>query len=149
MHRRLQLAGDHTDLSDTIWATVAPLISAESHGPGRPARDHRVVLNGILWVLETGAAWRHAPATYGPWQTLYGRYVRWQADGTWRRVTDALRRHQAIGQQAQQAIGRAGQRAVAALLVAFLAVFLPQPVRVHRLVTARTPRIASPATRKR
>ncbi len=51
----------------------------------RSWRDHRQVLNGILWKLRTGAPWRDLPARYGPWRTVYARFVRWQRDGTWDR----------------------------------------------------------------
>jgi transposase len=53
---------------------------------GRPVRDRRQVLNGILWKLSTGAAWRDLPERYGPWKTVYERFRRWSADGTWDRL---------------------------------------------------------------
>ena len=43
---------------------------------GHPAKDHWLVLNGILWVLRTDAPWRDAPIEYGPWQTLSTRFYR-------------------------------------------------------------------------
>ncbi|SBU94222.1 Putative transposase of IS4/5 family (DUF4096), partial [Streptomyces sp. Ncost-T6T-1] len=52
---------------------------------GRPVRDRRQVLDGILWKLSTGAAWRDLPERYGPWKTVYERFRRWSADGTWDR----------------------------------------------------------------
>ncbi len=44
------------------------------------------VRNGILWKLRTGAPWRDLPERYGPWRTVYARFVRWQGDGTWDRL---------------------------------------------------------------
>jgi transposase len=46
-------------------------------------RDHRQVINGILWKLRTGAPWRDLPERYGPWKTCHERLRRWSADGTW------------------------------------------------------------------
>jgi transposase len=59
--------------------------------PGHPWKCHRSVINGILWILHTGAQWRDLPrATYGPWQTVYERFNRWSKDGTWGRLLEAL-----------------------------------------------------------
>lgn len=57
---------------------------------GRPNEAHRRILNGILWVLRTGAPWRDLPERYGPWQTVYSRLRRWQAAGIWDRVLAEL-----------------------------------------------------------
>jgi transposase len=57
---------------------------------GRRWRDHRQVLNGMLWVLHTGAQWRELPERYGPWQTVYGRFRRWRRDGLLDRVLRRL-----------------------------------------------------------
>src|SRR5829696_619714 len=54
-------------------------------------RDHRQVLNGILFRTRTGVPWRDVPERYGPWETLYKRFARWQPDGTWARIEAALR----------------------------------------------------------
>ena len=59
---------------------------------GHPAKDHRLVLNGILWVLRTGAPWRDAPPAYGPWQTLATRFYRWVKAGLWDRILAELQR---------------------------------------------------------
>jgi len=49
-------------------------------------RDHRTVVNGILWKLRTGSSWRDLPERYGPWQTCFDRFNRWRRDGTWDRL---------------------------------------------------------------
>lgn len=73
------------EITDQAWTQVAPLLP-ENGGRGQQWRDHRQVLNGILWKLRTGAPWRDLPERYGPWRTVYARFVRWQEDGTWDRL---------------------------------------------------------------
>lgn len=63
-----------------------PLLPAQTPDTGRPAKDHRTVLNGILWILRTGAPWRDLPDRYGNWQTVYSRFRRWQQAGVWEQV---------------------------------------------------------------
>ncbi len=66
---------------------------------GRPVRDRRQVMNGILWKLSTGAAWRDLPERYGPWKTVYERFRRWSADGTWDRLLAHAQQHSdAVGE---------------------------------------------------
>jgi transposase len=61
--------------------------------------DHRRILNGILWILRTGAPWRDLPERYGPWRTVASRFYRWQRAGLWQDVFDAVKQHaEASGQ---------------------------------------------------
>ncbi len=62
------------DLSDEEWAIIAPLLPVEGRGPKR--RDDRTILNGIFYIIRTGAPWRDLPGRYGPPTTVYNRYVR-------------------------------------------------------------------------
>ncbi len=78
------------ELTDDQWARLAPVLPLQRPATGRPAKDHRTVLNGILWVLRTGAPWRDLPERYGPWQTVYSRFRRWRAAGVWGRILAAL-----------------------------------------------------------
>lgn len=55
-------------------------------GRGGQSRDHRQVLNGILWKLRTGAPWRDLPERYGPWKTAHERLRKCPMDGTWERI---------------------------------------------------------------
>lgn len=73
------------EVTDTAWAVLEPLLPTKG-GRGKPWRDHRQVVNGILWKLRTGAPWRDLPERYGPWRTVYARFRRWQVDGTWDRL---------------------------------------------------------------
>ncbi len=77
-------------LTDEEWARLLqPLLPKNGHR-GRQWRDHRVVLEAILWVLGTGASWRELPEGFGPWQTAYGRYRGWIKGDTWQRILRAL-----------------------------------------------------------
>ncbi|MFB8351148.1 IS5 family transposase [Streptomyces niveus] len=82
--------GSH-EVTDQVWAVIGPLPAPPRMG--RPVRDRRQVLNGILWKLSTGAAWRDLPERYGPWKTVYERFRRWSADGTWDRLPAHVQQH--------------------------------------------------------
>jgi transposase len=77
------------DLTDQQWALLEPLFEPKrrSDGRGRPWRDPRDVLNGVLWVLRTGAPWKDLPARYPPYQTCHRRVQQWQRRGV---LTDLL-----------------------------------------------------------
>ncbi|MEV5646255.1 IS5 family transposase [Streptomyces flaveolus] len=79
------------ELTDQAWAVIEPLLAPPRMG--RPVRDRRQVVNGILWKLSTGAAWRDLPERYGPWKTVYERFRRWSADGTWIRLLAHVQQH--------------------------------------------------------
>jgi transposase len=76
------------DLSDEEWAIIEPLLPLKTRGPDRV--DDRRVLNGIFYILRTGAPWRDLPERYGPRTTVYNRYARWARGGVWRGVFEAL-----------------------------------------------------------
>src|SRR3954447_10977741 len=60
------------ELTDAQWARLEPLLPPEKPWTGRPNDDHRQILNGILWVLNSGAPWRDLPRRYGPVGTVSG-----------------------------------------------------------------------------
>ena len=81
---------DRGDLTDGQWAALAPVLPQRS-GLGRPpVWSRRQLIDGVRWRVRTGAPWRDVPARYGPWQTVYGLFRRWQRDGTWARIITAL-----------------------------------------------------------
>jgi len=77
-------------LTDAGWARVALLLMPASGQRGRPPRDHRLIVAGVLWVMRRGASWRAVLPEHGPWQTLASRYQRWRRDGTWARIMACL-----------------------------------------------------------
>ena len=80
------------DLTDAQWQRIAGFFPDRSHHGqrGHPWKEHRPLVNGILWHLHTGAPWPDTPSRYGPWQTVYDRFNRWRKDGTWGNILDAL-----------------------------------------------------------
>ncbi len=79
------MARESVRLTDEQWAKIAPLLPRlpTSRAGGRPWVDNRAVLNGILWVLKTGARWRDLPEGYPSPATCWRRLKRWDDDGTW------------------------------------------------------------------
>ena len=76
------------DLTDFEWSVIEPILPMDRRGP-KP-RDNRRVLNGIFWVLRTGAPWRDLPERYGPYTSAYNRFNRWRKAGIWDRLMDAV-----------------------------------------------------------
>jgi transposase len=76
------------ELTDYEWADIRPMLPNKARGVRRV--DDRRVLNGICWVLRSGAPWRDLPDCYGPCTTCYNRFVRWRRAGVWGRIMDAL-----------------------------------------------------------
>lgn len=80
-------------ITDQMWGRIEPLLPSSRGKPGRPFRDHRLLVEGICWRLRTGAPWRDLPERFGPWQTAWERFDRWSADGTWAAVLEAVQHH--------------------------------------------------------
>jgi transposase len=76
------------ELTDCEWTAIRPMLPTKTRGVSRV--DDRRVLNGIFWVLRSGAPWRDLPNCYGPYTTCYNRFVRWRRAGLWSRLMDAL-----------------------------------------------------------
>ena len=62
------------ELTQAQWQLIEPLLPARSW-TGRPRSDDRDTLNGLLWILRTGAPWRDLPRRYGRWQTVHARFI--------------------------------------------------------------------------
>src|SRR5215467_2204527 len=76
------------ELTDEQWTRLQPLLPRPKRGP--QPRDRRRLLNGILWILSTGAQWRDLPERYGPWETVYGHFHSLRTSGVFDRILDAL-----------------------------------------------------------
>ena len=70
------------ELTDQEWEQVAALLPPEKTGkPGRPSKDNRTMLNGMVWIARSGAPWRDLPERYGSWNSVYSRFRKWIDDG--------------------------------------------------------------------
>lgn len=78
------------ELSEEQWQQIKSYIKKSKAKTGRKPKDPRVMLNGILWVLRTGAPWRDLPERFGKWQTVYHHFCKWRGDGTYVRILKAL-----------------------------------------------------------
>ncbi len=74
------------ELSQVQWERIADLLPGKASDPGRTAADNRLFVNGVLWVLRSGAHWCDLPERYGRWKTLHKRFSRWSKAGVWDRV---------------------------------------------------------------
>lgn len=74
------------ELTNEQWEKLEPLLPPQKPNIGRPNTEHRKILNGILWILRTGAPWRDLPERYGPWQTVASRFYRWRKAGIWEQL---------------------------------------------------------------
>ncbi|MFG1872455.1 IS5 family transposase [Micromonospora arborensis] len=86
------------DLTDVQWAALEPLLP-KGKKPGRPPKwSKRQLIDGIRWRVRVGSPWRDVPECYGPWQTVYGLFRRWQRAGVWQRIVTRLQtRADAVG----------------------------------------------------
>ena len=97
-------------LTDAEWRLIEPVLPNKPRGV--PRVDDRRVLNGIFWVLRSGAPWRDLPERYGPYTTCYNRFVRWRCAGVWDRILATIsHRDDAHVQMVDSTIVRAHQHA--------------------------------------
>jgi len=76
-------------LTPARWERIAPLLPPERTA-GRPFRQHRQILEGMLRVMTAGTSWRQMPPEFGPWQTIYYRFQRWKREGLWEQIRTIL-----------------------------------------------------------
>ena len=77
------------DLTDSEWR-ILDLLLPDRGDRGPPISDKRRMVNGILWVLRTGAPWRDMPERYGNWNSVFVRFTRWSKLGVWDAVFETL-----------------------------------------------------------
>ena len=93
------------ELTDGEWAAIKRMLPNKPRGV--PRVNDRRVLNGILWVLRSGAPWSDLPEVFGPYTTCYNRLVRWRRAGVWAAIMNALpRAHDAAVQMIDTSIVR-------------------------------------------
>ena len=78
------------EITNEQWKRIENLLPQPHTGKGRPAKDSRTMLNGMMWIARSGAQWRELPEKYGPWQTVYSKYRKWNDEGVLEKVFKAL-----------------------------------------------------------
>jgi|SRR5580693_8987424 transposase len=77
------------------WERIAPLLPGKEGDPGRPGGDNRMFVEGVLWIVRTGAPWRDLPHCFGNWVSVWKRFRRWALKV--RRTRGLLQRPQGLG----------------------------------------------------
>jgi transposase len=78
------------DISDRVWATLEPLLPGTVGSWGGKAKDNRLFINAVFWILRTGAPWRDLPPDLGGWKNTHRRFCRWRDNGTWEKILEQL-----------------------------------------------------------
>ena len=86
----MQLAHRRHDISDKVWELLEPHLSGRKGVRGVTARDNRLFLNAVFWILRTGAPWRDLPPDYGDWKNTHRRFCRWRDKGHWEKLLETL-----------------------------------------------------------
>ena len=77
-------------ISDDQWQRIEGFLPGRPDSVGVTARDNRLFVDGVLWVLRSGAEWKDLPEGYGKWKTAHKRYTRWARAGIWKKVFQVL-----------------------------------------------------------
>ena len=77
-------------MEDAEWAFFEPFLNAVRGRGGRPATNHRRILDAIFWIARTGSPWRDLPEEFGKWSSVYRQFRRWTLAGLWELVLDVL-----------------------------------------------------------
>ena len=78
------------ELNEGQWSRIADLLPGRKETVGRTASDNRMFVNGVLWVLRSGARWSDLPERYGKYKSVHKRFARWAASGVWDHVFRTL-----------------------------------------------------------
>ena len=122
-----------TDLTDTEWNHLEPLVPAAKPG-GRPVKHaRREILNGIFYIVRSGSAWKLLPHDLPPWRTVYHYFWSWRRDGTWQTIHDTVRTwvRQAVGRKRHLLVDTLGLL----LLVVITAANVQDREAAHTLLT--------------
>ena len=83
-------------LTDLPWEQIRDLLP-KNGGRGGQWKDHRLMIDGILWALSDGGRWRNLPDRFGPWPSVYDRFRRWTRKGLWDRILLRLQARRMAG----------------------------------------------------
>ena len=86
----MEAAYKRHDIKEGVWKLLSPHLPGQRGQWGGIANDNRKFLNGVFWVLRTGAPWRDMPPDYGKWNSVAKRFRRWVVDGIWEKLLEIL-----------------------------------------------------------
>jgi transposase len=78
------------DISDQLWELLSPHLPGREGAWGGKAKDNRLFINAVFWILRTGAPWRDLPEDYGDWKNTHRRFCRWRDAGIWEGLLEQL-----------------------------------------------------------
>ena len=78
------------EMTDEQWIRIEHRLPGRSGTPGATAKDNRLFIDAVLWIVRTGAPWRDLPERFGNWNTTFQRFNRWSKSGAWAKVMEAL-----------------------------------------------------------
>ena len=78
------------DISDRVWTLLEPHLPGREGIWGGKAKDNRLFINAVFWILRTGAPWRDLPPDYGDWKNTHRRFCRWRDKGVWESLLEGL-----------------------------------------------------------
>ncbi len=78
------------DITDEAWALIEPHLPGQKGQWGGIAKDNRLFINAVFWILRTGAPWRDLPKEYGKWGTVHQRFIRWRDTRIWEKLLEIL-----------------------------------------------------------
>lgn len=78
------------DISDKVWEIIEPLLPGRRGMWGGIAKDNRMFINAVIWILRTGSPWRDLPPSYGGWKNTHRRFSRWKEKGIWQSILEKL-----------------------------------------------------------
>ncbi len=78
------------DISDELWELMEPHLPGREGTRGVTAKDNRLFINAVFWILRTGAPWRDLPPDYGDWKNTHRRFCRWRDKGVWEKFLEIL-----------------------------------------------------------
>ena len=81
---------DRLVLSDKQWDWISGVIIGRPDQRGSTGRNNRMFVEGVLWIVRTGAPWRDLPRAFGDWNSVFRRFSRWSRKGVWQRIFEAL-----------------------------------------------------------
>ena len=137
------------DLTDQQWTIIEPLFEEKRRpdGRGRPWRDARAVLNGVLWVLRTGAPWHDLPDRYPPYQTCHRRFQQWRKNDVFRDLLTCLAEDLRLRGKIDLTEGFIDASFTAAMTVAVFLSPCTWPVLHHMKFGSSTPRSRTGSSR--